>query len=286
MSIGVPEQEVFDAADAVLEGGKRPTVERVREKLGRGSPARVGALLDEWWVRLSARLRAETRLPGLPTEVAHAFVDIWKQATLMAEAVVEQGMSVQRKVLAEERERIAGLEEQARKDVAFARSQTNEAQTARLAIETRLKDLQVLLDQRNADLEDMREQRTDYRAKLAAAEQKLVEASAQAENTRAEQERYTRDVEDRSHREVDRAREELKSVAAQLQEANGKLQSTLKTLQENQSALASSREQSAAAQARADTLEQQLIETRKAAAAPKPRAKRPPKSTSGQKKTD
>lgn len=281
MSLGVPEQEVFDAADAVLAGGNRPTVERVREKLGRGSPARVGALLDEWWVRLSARLRAETRLPGLPAEVAHAFVDIWKQATLMAQAVVEQGMTVQRNVLAEERERVAAQEEQARKDVAFARSQTSEAQAARLSAETRLIDLQALLDQRNADLADMREQRTEYRAKLAVAEQKLVDVSAQAEQARAEQERYTRDVEDRSHREVDRAREELKTLVAELQDTQGKLKSTQKTLQESQSALAASREQSAAARARADTLEQQLAETRKAPA--KPRAKRPAKSAPGRK---
>jgi predicted nucleic acid-binding Zn-ribbon protein len=286
MSSCVPEQEVFDAADAVLARGERPTVERVRLEMGRGSPARVGALLDDWWKRLSARLRAETRLPGLPTEVAHAFVDIWKQATLMAEAVVEQGVSVQRTVLAEERERLAGLEEQARKDVALARTQTSEAQTARLSSETRLKDMQALLDQRHADLDDMRQQRTEYRAKLASAEQKLVDAAAQAETTRVEQERYTRDVEDRSHREVDRAREEIKAVGAQLQETLGKLQSIQKALQESQSALASSREQSAAAQARADTLEQQLIETRKAAAAPKSRAKRPPKSTSEQKRKD
>lgn len=283
MASGVPEQQVFDAADAVLARGERPTVERVRLEMGRGSPARVGELLDIWWKRLAERLRAETRLPGLPTEVAHAFVDIWKQATLMAEAVVEQGISVQRTVLAEERERVAGLEEQARKDVAFARAQTSEAQAARLAAETRLKDMQSLLDQRNADLDDMREQRTEYRAKLAVSEQKLIDAATQAETTRTEQERYTRDVEDRSHREVDRAREEIKTVSAQLQETLGKLQSTQKTLQECQSALASTREQSAAAQARGDTLEQQLIETRKAAAVPKPRAKRTVKSTPEQK---
>lgn len=41
MAIGVPETDVFAAADAVLERGERPTVERVRQELGRGSPARV-----------------------------------------------------------------------------------------------------------------------------------------------------------------------------------------------------------------------------------------------------
>jgi hypothetical protein len=64
MAVGVPENDVFAAADAVLARGERPTVERVRLELGRGSPARVGALLDQWWEQLAGRLRGETRLRG------------------------------------------------------------------------------------------------------------------------------------------------------------------------------------------------------------------------------
>lgn len=48
MAVGVPEHEVFAAADAVLARGQRPTVERVRLELGRGSPARVGGLVGCW----------------------------------------------------------------------------------------------------------------------------------------------------------------------------------------------------------------------------------------------
>jgi hypothetical protein len=57
----VPENDVFAAADAVLARGERPTVERVRLELGRGSPARVGGLLDQWWSRLAERLNGETQ---------------------------------------------------------------------------------------------------------------------------------------------------------------------------------------------------------------------------------
>lgn len=46
MAVGAPENEVFAAADAVLARGEWPTVERVRLELDRGSPARVGGLLD------------------------------------------------------------------------------------------------------------------------------------------------------------------------------------------------------------------------------------------------
>src|SRR5450830_1294542 len=104
MAVGVPENEVFAAADAVLARGERPTVERVRLELGRGSPARVGGLLDQWWEQLAERLRGETRLPGLPAELAQAFVVIWQQATTLAQGVLEQSLESQRQVLAGERE--------------------------------------------------------------------------------------------------------------------------------------------------------------------------------------
>lgn len=63
MPVGVPETEVFAAADRVLARGERPTVERVRGELGRGSPARVGQLLDNWWEALAKRLAGHAISP-------------------------------------------------------------------------------------------------------------------------------------------------------------------------------------------------------------------------------
>ncbi|WP_415750910.1 DNA-binding protein, partial [Escherichia coli] len=53
MARGVQETEVFEAADALLGAGERPTVERVRLRLGRGSPNTIGPLLDAWWAQLA-----------------------------------------------------------------------------------------------------------------------------------------------------------------------------------------------------------------------------------------
>lgn len=146
MAVGVPENDVFAAADAVLARGERPTVERVRLELGRGSPARVGGLLDQWWEQLAGRLRGESRLPGLPGEVAQAFIAIWQQAITLAQSVAEQSLANQRQVLAEEREAVTALESSTRLDIAQERQRTAVAVSARQAAETRLADREQLLD--------------------------------------------------------------------------------------------------------------------------------------------
>jgi len=78
---GVSAGDVERAADALLRAGERPTIEKVREKLGTGSPNTINPLLDAWWKRLSARLDAgPAALHRLPESVAHAAEALWMQA--------------------------------------------------------------------------------------------------------------------------------------------------------------------------------------------------------------
>ena len=49
--------EVFRADDGLLLERKRPTIDRVRMRVGRGSPNTVNEHLDAWWLRLGARLK-------------------------------------------------------------------------------------------------------------------------------------------------------------------------------------------------------------------------------------
>lgn len=273
MAVGVPENDVFAAADAVLARGERPTVERVRLELGRGSPARVGALLDQWWEQLAGRLRGETRLPGLPAEMAQAFMAIWQQAITLAQGVAEQALAGQRQVLNEEREALGALEASARLDVAQARQQAAEAVIARQSVEARLAGLEQLLTERQAQIDDLRAQRDELqaqrdesRAHVAEVRQLLHESREQAEQAREAQQRYTRDVEDRAYREIDRTREESKGLALQLKDANARMLTLQQSLQAEQRQLAEAREQRATAEAQNEALNQNLSQMRQAAA--------------------
>lgn len=269
MAVGVPENEVFAAADAVLARGERPTVERVRLELGRGSPARVGGLLDQWWARLAERLSGETRLPTLPAGVSQAFVAVWQQAIHLAQAVAEQGMSEQRQVVSAERERVAVVEDQARQDAALARQHAMVAQAAQQVSETRLADLEALLEQRATQILDLQQQRDsllrergDGQQHSQTLHQELNDLRRKAEQERVAQEIYVRGVEDRAHREVDRAREESKHMNAQVKEAGYQLEHLQQRIEGAQDALGQALQNAAAQQARGDTLEQQLVQLR------------------------
>src|SRR5450755_3751341 len=78
---GVTSSDVERAADALLRGGQRPTIDKIREKLGTGSPNTINPLLDTWWKKLSARLDAgPAALHRLPESVAHVAEAFWIQA--------------------------------------------------------------------------------------------------------------------------------------------------------------------------------------------------------------
>jgi hypothetical protein len=78
---GVSQSDVSHAADSLLRAGDRPTIEKIRTKLGRGSPNTINPMLDSWWKTLSARLDSgPAALHRLPETVAHIAEALWMQA--------------------------------------------------------------------------------------------------------------------------------------------------------------------------------------------------------------
>jgi chromosome segregation ATPase len=265
MAVGVPEEDVFAAADAVLGRGERPTVERVRLELGRGSPARVGGLLDLWWSRLAARLKGETRLPTLPSDVSQAFITVWQQATYFAQEAAELSMTAQRQELSEERSRVANVEEQTRPELACLINRATDETKARQAVEARLADLELLLDQRQAQIDavqsrcdDLMCERNLARQQAQNIQKQLEDLRSKAEQERIAQEGYVRGIEQRAHREVDTLRREIKASSSQLKTKNKECAQLQRKMEAAQAELSRALQTAAASQARSETLEQQL----------------------------
>jgi hypothetical protein len=93
-SRGITSADVDRAADSLLREGERPTIEKVRLKIGRGSPNTINPLLDTWWKRLAGRLDAgPAALHRLPEPVLLAAEGLWMQTLDEARrrAAAEQG---------------------------------------------------------------------------------------------------------------------------------------------------------------------------------------------------
>ncbi|MGE0542152.1 MAG: DNA-binding protein [Dehalococcoidia bacterium] len=96
--------DVDGAADALLRAGERPTVEKIRQHLGTGSPNTINPLLDAWWKRLASRLDSGPHaLHRLPESVAQITETLW--LTALEEARTRAGQEQRRKTNDLERDR-------------------------------------------------------------------------------------------------------------------------------------------------------------------------------------
>ncbi len=104
-SRGITAGDVDRAADELLRAGERPTIEKVRIKIGRGSPNTINPLLDDWWSRLAGRLDAgPAALHRLPQAVAMAAEALWLTAVKESRERAAQEQQSSRSRLARDRQ--------------------------------------------------------------------------------------------------------------------------------------------------------------------------------------
>lgn len=224
---GIKLEDVLGAADALVAEGIKPTIERVRMRLGGGSPNTVSAHLDEWFARLPARLvgmqapGAAPRDEDAPLSVVLAAKQFWDvarreadQAQIQVAEANRQQLELARGELAQKtadlQQREKSFEDtRARLDDALASSQraltameaqlqAQQQESARLLSdsEAEVRRLRKALDTAMATTEALRE-------KSAMELTNTQRAAREAEERHIAQER-------RLLAEVDRAREEAK----------------------------------------------------------------------------
>ncbi len=96
-SRGVQQHEVEAAADTLIAQGVRPTIERVRGQMGRGSPNTVAPMLDTWFAGLAGRLGLDAGLEegGPPPEVRQLLGQLWTAAVDAGAQRAETALSAQ-----------------------------------------------------------------------------------------------------------------------------------------------------------------------------------------------
>src|SRR3546814_8032417 len=105
MARGITESAAHAAADAIVDAGERPTVERIRAHLGTGSPNTVTRWLETWWQGLGQRLQAQQAslsLPDAPDAVGKVAGELWRLALEHAQANANEALEAERAALQDE----------------------------------------------------------------------------------------------------------------------------------------------------------------------------------------
>lgn len=272
MAKGITENDVHVAADAILAGGNRPTVERIRAHLGTGSPNTVTRWLETWWRAIGGRLAAQQeRLtwPEAPSDVAAAASRLWDLALLRADANAEARLGDERMALQGAYAAIAERESIAQMRVQAAFEEQSQAREALKASEMRLADLQRLLEQQAAQIADLQHERGEAQVRVAdlTAELSRVRAHSDAAATAFAIERDTllqqlRGNEERAAAEIDRARQGIQRLqseaSAKERRHHSELISERKRAEDLAHELEMALRQVEVQRARGDVLEQQL----------------------------
>lgn len=206
---GIQEADVWAAADALLLAGQRPTIERVRQQLGRGSPNTVSPYLDRWFAGLGARIRdpqAFAPTMGLPDPIIQAAQHFWEVASHTARAEASQQLQ-QRAVELDARAAKLTNDAAALEANTFAMQRALEEAVTRADTATSsVQQLQATLQNREADLVEARRALQVERDARQEVSQRLETARAVSDGERmASQERFEAEQR-RMTLEVDRAR--------------------------------------------------------------------------------
>ncbi|WP_137860569.1 DNA-binding protein [Variovorax sp. 3P27G3] len=184
---GIQEADVWSAADQLLTEGLRPTIERVRQQIGRGSPNTVSPMLERWFATLGKRLDhgSDKNLPPgaederVPVVVMQAAQTLWDLAREdAAKTQIRQAEALRN----ETEERTASLNarqaELAQKEAALEHT--------RSGLESALASARQALDSSQAQLEVTTRGRHESEARARQLERSLEQAQASQERQRLE----------------------------------------------------------------------------------------------------
>lgn len=183
MARGINENDVWTASDALLLEGARPTIERVRQKIGRGSPNTVSPYLDTWFKHLGGRIKdpgAFSAPPELPDPVQQAAKHLWDVALAETrcdfDRRLQEGLSAAIANVEAEKER-ADLAQAAAFEAA-SKATHRQAEVAELA--GQLDNERLARAAAEAHLDDAKRQVVDLQARLDRSATELVDVRSAA----------------------------------------------------------------------------------------------------------
>jgi len=224
-SRGIQQDDVWAAADSLIADGLRPTIERVRQKIGRGSPNTVSPMLEAWFATLASRLgvnKPDDLFGNIPKSFTRAIQNAWeialsegreKSALEIAHAQADLRLATQalneREIRLVQIEQLRAVQHQALGDaLEAAKNNTKDAQT-------RLSEIQNLVGSREMEIQNLH-------VKLVAAETERDSERFRHQEAVADHIQRKQKIEERAdatnrklQEEIDRARQETKKISGE-----------------------------------------------------------------------
>jgi chromosome segregation ATPase len=258
MPKGITQEQVSAAADALVAAGERPTVEKIRQTLGTGSPNTVSRMLDTWRGVLAARLGQVLALPEVPVEAGQAFAEVWRLAVTHATSLAQAALAHEQNALLAAQTSLTQERKLWEIALAEAQGQAQSAGQAREVAETRLADVQRLVEQQAAQLAELLQQRDGWQQRAEQLAEAFDTHKSVVTTEREAQAAHVRAVEDRAHAEIDRAREETKTFQTTLRQKERETSAIVTRLETAEASARAAERLATEHGARAQTLEQQL----------------------------
>ncbi|MEX8192312.1 DNA-binding protein [Comamonas guangdongensis] len=242
-SRGIQEADVWAAADALIAQGLRPTIERVRQHIGRGSPNTVSPMLENWFATLGRRLgvageQSPSATASVPDPVLHMAQQLWSAAQEEAEQSATAALAQREAALqVAEAEQLLQKEQLAQREATMQAQKEAMHQALQLAqgqaqdLSRRLDEMQLQLQDRDGRMEELREALAQASRQKEALQQKHgeeIQAAALERQRMAEQ--YAGN-ERHMLNEVDRARQELANAKKSAQDQERKAETRHQELQ-------------------------------------------------------
>ncbi|HEL7727338.1 TPA: DNA-binding protein, partial [Stenotrophomonas maltophilia] len=222
MARGLTELDVHNAADDLVAGGERPTVERIRAHLGTGSPNTVTRHLDTWWSSVGTRLRQRAReaaQPDVPAAVLTLAQRCWAAALEGAGEHARAALSTEQAALEDERDRLAAeraSRAQEQQDMRVALAAATAAQTSIDLLRTQLAEAAAQAQELRAQRDGAHARQERLEAQLAELHQEKDQLQVTHQRERQEWTEHARSTEDRLNAEVDRLRIKARQLTQQV----------------------------------------------------------------------
>lgn len=217
---GVQQDDVWAAADALIAVGLRPTIERVRQKIGRGSPNTVSPILEAWFATLGPRLALggpKADEGGPPPAVRQTMAKLWEVALSTALQQATEDLALTRLSLENERAALAKRESELGHQTEILNERLAALDTALVNAKKQMFDLNTRLEEARILLKGRAMEIEHSSSKLAAMEHQLADGRKQRdlEALRHAEERQRLEVravanEQRLMGDLDRERQECK----------------------------------------------------------------------------